>query len=218
MFQRLVPFCCWIILHCVDTRFYPSIGWWIFRLFPLFFNGLPGWLSDKSACRCTRYKFNPWVGKIPLEKGMAAHSSILAWRIPWTEAPCRLQSMGSQSVRHKWATFTSLTGSSMTRTYWVPTTSKYGRCLGFVTADQAALRLLVLNTKILFKRKRKERERRKPGFLQTVSPDAPFTPWPLCSSSPSCSDLPQPCLSAWQHLLLYLTLYLGVFPTGTVSE
>ena len=29
--------------------------------------------------------FDPWVGKIPLEKGMAAHSSILAWRIPWTE-------------------------------------------------------------------------------------------------------------------------------------
>ena len=34
----------------------------------------------------------------PLEKGMAAHSSILAWRIPWTEAPGGLQSMGSQRV------------------------------------------------------------------------------------------------------------------------
>jgi len=33
-----------------------------------------------------------------LEKGMAAHSSILAWRIPWTEKPCKLQSMGSQRV------------------------------------------------------------------------------------------------------------------------
>ena len=32
----------------------------------------------------------------PLEKDMATHSSILAWRIPWTEEPCRLQSMGSQ--------------------------------------------------------------------------------------------------------------------------
>ena len=40
----------------------------------------------------------------PLEKGMATHSSILAWRIPWTEEPCRLQSMGSQRVRHNWAT------------------------------------------------------------------------------------------------------------------
>ena len=33
----------------------------------------------------------------PLEEGMATHSSILAWRIPWTEEPGELQSMGSQS-------------------------------------------------------------------------------------------------------------------------
>ena len=36
----------------------------------------------------------------PLEKEMAAHSSIRAWRIPWTKDPGRLQSMGSQRVRH----------------------------------------------------------------------------------------------------------------------
>ena len=36
----------------------------------------------------------------PLEEGMATHSSILAWRIPWTEEPDGLQSMGSQRVRH----------------------------------------------------------------------------------------------------------------------
>ena len=35
-----------------------------------------------------------------LEKGMATHSSILAWRIPWTKEPGGLQSMGSQRVRH----------------------------------------------------------------------------------------------------------------------
>ena len=40
----------------------------------------------------------------PLEKGMASHSSMLAWRIPWTEEPGRLQSMGSQRVRQDWAT------------------------------------------------------------------------------------------------------------------
>ena len=38
--------------------------------------------------------------KDPLEKGMATHFSILVWRIPWTEEPGRLQSMGSQQVRH----------------------------------------------------------------------------------------------------------------------
>ena len=36
----------------------------------------------------------------PLEKGMATHSSLLGWRIPWTEEPGGLQSMGSQRVRH----------------------------------------------------------------------------------------------------------------------
>ena len=35
-----------------------------------------------------------------LEKGMATHSSILAWKIPWTEEPGRLQSIGSQRVGH----------------------------------------------------------------------------------------------------------------------
>ena len=39
-------------------------------------------------------------GEDPLEEEMATHSSILAWRIPWTEEPGRLQSMGSQGVRH----------------------------------------------------------------------------------------------------------------------
>ena len=40
----------------------------------------------------------------PLEKEMATHSSTLAWKIPWTEEPCGLQSMGWLRVRHHWAT------------------------------------------------------------------------------------------------------------------
>ena len=43
-----------------------------------------------------------------LEKEMATHSSILAWKIPWTEEPGRLQSMGSQRVRHFPFTFLGL--------------------------------------------------------------------------------------------------------------
>ena len=39
----------------------------------------------------------------PLEEGMATHSSILAWRIPWTEEPGWLQSMGLCGVRHNWS-------------------------------------------------------------------------------------------------------------------
>ena len=42
----------------------------------------------------------------PLEKGTAAHSSILTWRIPWTEEPGALQSTGSQRVRHDGVTYT----------------------------------------------------------------------------------------------------------------
>ena len=41
---------------------------------------------------------DPWI------KGLATHCSILAWRIPWTEEPDELQSMGSQRVRHDWVT------------------------------------------------------------------------------------------------------------------
>ena len=43
-----------------------------------------------------------------LEKGMATHFSILAWRIPWTEEPGRLHSVGSQRVGHDWATNTTI--------------------------------------------------------------------------------------------------------------
>ena len=51
-----------------------------------------------------------WVRSLgwedPLEEDMATHSSILAWRIPWTEEPGELQSIGSERVGHDWATFT----------------------------------------------------------------------------------------------------------------
>ena len=45
----------------------------------------------------------------PLEKEMATQTSILAWKIPWTEDPGRLQFMGLQRVRHDWATSLSFT-------------------------------------------------------------------------------------------------------------
>ena len=53
-----------------------------------------------------------WVRSLgwedPLEKKMATHSSIIAWKISWTEKPGGLQSMGSQRVRHHWVTNTYL--------------------------------------------------------------------------------------------------------------
>ena len=64
----------------------------------------PGGVSGKEpTCRCKRCKkcnFDPWVRKTPLEKGMAAHSSTLVWRIPWTEEPGGLQSIDLQRDGH----------------------------------------------------------------------------------------------------------------------
>ena len=60
------------------------------------------------------YMWEIWVQSLvwddPLEKGMATHSSILAWRIPWTEETGGLQSLGSQRDGHDWVNFTSLGG------------------------------------------------------------------------------------------------------------
>ena len=67
-------------------------------------SGFPGGTSGKETtcqCRCKRHSFDLWVG---MEKGMATHSSVLAWRIPWTEEPGGLQSVGSQRVAHDGAT------------------------------------------------------------------------------------------------------------------
>ena len=66
----------------------------------------------------------------PLDKEMATHSSTLAWKIPWTEEPGRLQSMGSQRVGHNWATSLSLC-TTLKRNYAMRKTKdfrSYGIC------------------------------------------------------------------------------------------
>ena len=62
-----------------------------------FHSGLPWWLrmvKNRPAVQETQVQSLGWED--PLEIGMATHSSILAWRIPWTEEPGGLQSMGSK--------------------------------------------------------------------------------------------------------------------------
>ena len=62
---------------------------------------IPWWLSGKeSTCNTGDVSWIPGSGRPPPEKEMATHFSVLAWEIPWTEEPGRLQSMGSQRVRH----------------------------------------------------------------------------------------------------------------------
>ena len=69
-----------------------------------------GFSSDASgkepSCQCRRRKrcrFDPWVRKIPWRRAQQNLSSIPALRIPWTEEPGRLQSIGSQRVGHDWS-------------------------------------------------------------------------------------------------------------------
>ena len=91
--------CIWTIYLSFREEF-----WCIYETFLPW--SLPWWLSGKdSACqcrRCWRCRFKTGSGRSP-GRGMAIHSSILTWRIPWTEEPGSLQSIGSQRVGHHWA-------------------------------------------------------------------------------------------------------------------
>ena len=68
------------------------------------------------------YRWENW-GQLngAVEKAMAAHSSTLAWKIPWTEEPGGLQSMGSLRVRHDWTASLSLFTFTHWRRQWQPT-------------------------------------------------------------------------------------------------
>ena len=64
--------------------------------------GFPGGVSGKEpTCQFSRYEIQGWED--PLEDCIATHSSILAWRIPWTVEPGKLQSTVSQRVGHDWS-------------------------------------------------------------------------------------------------------------------
>ena len=62
--------------------------------------GFPGVSEDKESTRNAGNLGLTLSWEDPLEKGKATHSSTLAWKIPWTEEPGGLQSMGPQRVRH----------------------------------------------------------------------------------------------------------------------
>ena len=70
-------------------------------------------------------QFDPWVGKIPLEKEMATHSSILAWEIPWTEELSigsqesgMTQTKQQQTIKQAEQMGNKLEGSSSSRGEW----------------------------------------------------------------------------------------------------
>ena len=68
---------------------------WLIGIHP---NGVAWVVKNLPAMQETQVQSLGWVD--PLEKGIVNHSSILAWRIPWTEEPGELQSMGSTRVGH----------------------------------------------------------------------------------------------------------------------
>ena len=68
-------------------------------------------LKNLPAMQETR--FQPLGQEDPLEKGMATHSCILAWTIPWTEEPGELKSMGSQKGGHDRAANTTQRGTEL---------------------------------------------------------------------------------------------------------
>ena len=94
-------------------------GW-----FPL---GWTGWISllSKGLSRIFSKTTVPnhqfFSAQPSLEKATATHSSTLAWQIPWTEEPGRLQSMGSLGVGYNWATSLSLFTFMRWRRKWQPT-------------------------------------------------------------------------------------------------
>ena len=81
-----------------------KIPWRRDRLPTPVFLGFPGGLDGKIyACNSGDLGSVPGL-EDPLQEGVATHSSILAWRIPWTEEPGGLPSMGSHRVGHDWVT------------------------------------------------------------------------------------------------------------------
>ena len=78
-------------------------------VFPVVMYGCESWTIKKAECRRI------------VEKVMAPHSSTLAWKIPWMEEPCRLQSMGSLRVGHDWEASLSLFPFMHWSRKWQPT-------------------------------------------------------------------------------------------------
>ena len=86
----------WIIVGILEVSDHACYNW-----------GLPRWRYWKRTCLPMQETSETWVQSLgledPLEEGMATYSSILAWRVPWTEEPGWLQLIGSQRVRHDWS-------------------------------------------------------------------------------------------------------------------
>ena len=104
---------CWCsILSNVSISYVP---WKTGNLFLNILSQLFFWSMNHTMTLFTYFH------SLSVEKAMAPHSSILAWKLPWTEEPGSLQSMGSQGVGQDWATSLSLFTFMHWRRKWQPT-------------------------------------------------------------------------------------------------
>ena len=101
----------WTIAHQAPLSmgfFRPEILEWVAISFSRGSSQSRDWTQVAQRLKHLPPMWESWVQSLgwedPLEKEMATYSSILAWRIPWTEKLGRLQSTGSQRVRHDWVT------------------------------------------------------------------------------------------------------------------
>ena len=90
---------------CVSHLLYPFICWWTLKLLPYlaYYKKLLLWTLGCMYPFKLVFLFSLDTYPGMVEKEMATHSSILAWRIPWIEEPGGPQSIGSQRVRHDWS-------------------------------------------------------------------------------------------------------------------
>ena len=113
-------YCC-VQLNFIQTQILaePLVSWSFWNFPNLLHQTCPGGDCEEKV---SNHKEYIW-GEVEedLEKAMAPHSSTLAWKIPWTEEPGGLQSMGSLRVRHNWATSLSLFTFMHWRRKWQPT-------------------------------------------------------------------------------------------------
>ena len=108
-------------------------------------------MKNPLAMQETWVRFLGWED--PLEKGMATHSSILAWRIPWTEEPGRLQSIKWQRVGHDRATKHARTQGIIIDFYFYSDIGSYGYLsfLDISEKHEIYLMLYFIKFKLFFK-------------------------------------------------------------------